>query len=288
MAHTFYTPSRWIEQPVRITMLGAGGTGGEVLYALARIAKQLAALGSPDRLHVTLIDGDVVSASNLGRQRFAECDIGHSKAHVLIQRINLFFDFDWTAVHGYWTPEEPLSPPAHATDLLITCVDRAQVRVALAKAGARQYASCLWMDFGNDRHTGQCVLGHLGRPPPETTLRLPNIYDLHTELATLDDTDTPSCSAAEALQQQDLFVNALLAEAGMSVLWKLLRHGQTDTHGVLIDVREPSVEPLAIDPVAWEFYRTAKTGERPPAASAPPTRARTRAKRTPHASRRRR
>ena len=257
MAHTFYTPSHWIERPVRIVMLGAGGTGGEVLYALARIAKQLAALGSPDRLQVTLIDGDAVSPSNLGRQRFAECDIGHSKAHVLIQRINLFFDFDWKAVHGYWSRETPHGLHWHEIDLLITCVDRAPVRVAIAREGTRCASMGLWMDFGNGRHTGQCVLGHLHERSDDTTLHLPNVCDLYPELATLEDADTPSCSAAEALHQQDLFVNALLAEAGMSVLWKLLRHGQTDSHGVLINVREPSVDPLRIDPAAWAFFKAA-------------------------------
>lgn len=257
MAQTFYTPSDWIERPIRIVMLGAGGTGGEVLYALARIAKQLHALGCPDRLHVTLIDGEVVSASNLGRQRFAECDIGHSKARVLIQRINLFFNFDWTAVHGEWTPNQSPQLDWHQIDLLISCVDRAPVRVALAREGARHAPKLLWMDFGNGRHTGQCVLGHLGNASKHTALHLPNVCDLYPELATLDDTDRPSCSAAEALHHQDLFVNALLAEAGVSLLWKLLRHGQTDSHGVLIDVREPSVEPLWIDPAAWAFFKAA-------------------------------
>ena len=45
---------------------------------------------------------------------------------------------------------------------------------------------------------------------------------------------------------------------GGEVLWKLLRHGSTQTHGTLIDVPEPSVEPLWIDPAAWAFYAAAR------------------------------
>jgi PRTRC genetic system ThiF family protein len=253
MPQTFHTPSRWIDQRVNIVLLGAGGTGGEVLYALARTHKTLLALGHPGGLHVTLLDGDHVSIANIGRQRFAECDIGHSKAHVLIQRLNLFFGFDWDAIHAYWSPDEWRAPHWNSADLIISCVDRAKVRVALARAG-RHFPTLLWMDFGNGAHLGQCVLGHFGHPAEPSQLHLPNVFDLNPELATLDDTDTPSCSAVEALHQQDLFVNPLLAEAGVAILWKLLRHGGTDSHGVLIDARVPSVDPLLIGADHWASF----------------------------------
>lgn len=282
MPHTFYTPKDWIGNCLRILLLGAGGTGGEVLYALARIHTLLLAVGNRYGLHVTLMDGDRVSASNIGRQRFAACDIRYFKSDVLIHRLNLFFGFNWQSIPAYWSPRSKAVSSFHKFNLIITCVDRAKVRVALARAGARHPGSLLWMDFGNDQHTGQCVLGHLGAPDEPLPLRLPHVYDLDPRLASVNDDDAPSCSAAEAIRQQDLFVNPLLAESGLGILWNLLRHGRTNTQGVLVDAREPSVVPLYIDPVVWASYGyTPKSAVQAPASpSKAPTRRRVRAQPT--------
>jgi PRTRC genetic system ThiF family protein len=281
MPETFHTPTEWIERRLHILQIGAGRTGGEVSYALARVHKLLVALGHPGGLHVTLVDGDHVSPANVGTQRFAECDIGFSKAVVLVQRINMFFMLDWKAMPVFWSPESAKLPELGQFDLLITCVDRAQTRVELARAGKHHVPPLLWMDFGNGQYTGQCVLGHLGQREAATSLPLPNIVDLYPELTTLDDSDTPSCSAAAAVRQQDLFVNPLLAEAGVSLLWKLLRHGGSNSHGVLVDVREPSIDPMWIDPTAWAFYSTARPTPPTPHHVQPSTRPRSRRCRPP-------
>lgn len=214
----------------------------------------LLALGHPAGLHITLMDGDDVAEPNLGRQRFFASDLTHNKATVLIHRLNLAFGLDWIARPCYWTPRcEDVS--LYRFDLLVSCVDRASVRVALARNGANLPRPILWMDFGNGSHTGQCILGHLGQRMPDTEVRLPNVLDLFPELKTLKDDAQPSCSSAEALRQQDLFTNPLLAEAGVSLLWRLLRTGQLDAHGVLVDVQIPSVTPLTIDSDVWSLFR---------------------------------
>jgi PRTRC genetic system ThiF family protein len=253
MPQSFCTPSHWFERGIRILLLGAGGTGGEVLYALARTHTMLRDLGHhPAGFLVTVMDGDCVSSANIGRQRFYRCDVAHNKAKVLVQRHNLAFMLNWRAIDRHWSREdgEALSDQV---DLLITCVDRASVRVAIARSAAASQPALLWMDCGNGQYNGQCVLGHLGRTHPNT-LHLPNVFDLYPELAHLNDEATPSCSSEEAIQQQDLFVNPLVADAAVSLIWKLLRTGRTDTHGALVDARGPCVTPLAIDPQAWQFY----------------------------------
>ncbi len=254
MRQTFYAPGRLVEDRVRVLLLGAGGTGGEVLDALVRMHLALVQLGHAGGLHVTLMDGDVVSAANVGRQRFGVSDVGHPKALVLMHRYNLFFRLDWHAIPAYWTSEDRYAETAlNRVDLLVSCVDRAAVRVALARQGARSNPNALWADFGNGATTGQFVLGHLAAELPDS-LRLPNVVDLFSELESVDDAEEPSCSLAEALRQQDLFVNRLLADAGVAILWNLLRHGRIDTHGAFIDVRRPTVQPLAIDPEVWAFF----------------------------------
>lgn len=240
-------------QRIQILLLGAGGTGGEVLYALARMHTMMLALGHPAGLHVTLMDGDHVAEPNLGRQRFFACDLTHNKANVLIHRFNLAFGLDWTAIPRDWSPREDVH--LGQFDLLVSCVDRASVRVALARNGANLFHPILWMDFGNGTHTGQCILGHLGESMHDPDVRLPNVLELFPELKTVQDDAQPSCSSAEALRQQDLFTNPLLAEAGVSLLWRLLRTGQLDAHGVLVDLRIPSVTPLMIDTDVWSLFR---------------------------------
>ena len=260
MNQIFQAPDDWQTRRIRILLLGAGGTGGEVSYALARIHMLLVNLGHPGGLRVTLMDGDHVAAPNIGRQRFFPCDLSHNKACVLIHRLNLGFGLDWRACQYHWAPPapnaHPKTPMALADyDLVVSCVDRASVRVALAHTGQTLSSAILWMDFGNGRYTGQCILGHLGGAPlPSDSLRLPNVFDLYPELETVDDDAAPSCSSRQAIRQQDLFTNPLLAEAGVSLLWRLLHTGELDVHGVRVDAHGPSVSGILIDPDLWAFY----------------------------------
>ena len=61
--------------PVKVNLIGAGGTGSQVLTALARMNHALTELGHAG-LHITLWDDDIVTEANLGRQLFADCELG--------------------------------------------------------------------------------------------------------------------------------------------------------------------------------------------------------------------
>lgn len=82
---------------VTVNLVGAGGTGSQVLSALARMDYALYKLGHPG-LYVRVYDDDVVTDANIGRQLFRGADIGQNKANVLVTRINTFFGVDWEAV----------------------------------------------------------------------------------------------------------------------------------------------------------------------------------------------
>ncbi len=58
--------------------------------------------------------------------------------------------------------------------------------------------------------------------------------------------DTPSCSLAEALEKQDLFINATLAQMGCSLLWNLFRNGLTDIRGFFLNLKDFRTQPLKI------------------------------------------
>lgn len=87
--------------PVTVNVIGAGGTGSQVITSLARMDLALRRLGHPG-LFVRVYDPDRVSESNIGRQLFSEADLGLNKAQCLITRINRFFGNDWTAIPQYY------------------------------------------------------------------------------------------------------------------------------------------------------------------------------------------
>ena len=65
--------------PVTVFVIGAGGTGSQVVTCLARMGMALQALGHPG-LHVTVFDPDTVTGANIGRQLFSEAETGLNKA----------------------------------------------------------------------------------------------------------------------------------------------------------------------------------------------------------------
>ena len=68
--------------PVTVFVIGAGGTGSQVVTGLARMGMALQALGHPG-LHVTVFDPDTVTEANIGRQLFSEAETGLNKACLL-------------------------------------------------------------------------------------------------------------------------------------------------------------------------------------------------------------
>lgn len=252
------------QHPVTVSLIGAGGTGSQMLTCLARMSHAMLALDYPG-LHVTVYDDDNVSEANLGRQLFAECEIGLNKGVALINRINRFFGTNWKAVPKRFE-EDTLErmPDGGATNLFISCVDTAKARFSIAEIlrgyerGNRTYRrnnALYWMDLGNSRETGQVLLstiGALAQPKAERYRpegNLPFVTDtFRTLLEVADTTDnTPSCSLAEALTRQDLFINSTLANMGVSLLWQLFREGLIVNRGFFMNLHDFRVQPIKVE-----------------------------------------
>ncbi|MBQ7152545.1 MAG: ThiF family adenylyltransferase, partial [Clostridia bacterium] len=77
------------ERPVKVVMLGAGGTGGHIAPHLYRL---LYALDRPVRF--IICDGDIVEEKNLVRQNFIPADLGENKARVLAERYSAVFGME--------------------------------------------------------------------------------------------------------------------------------------------------------------------------------------------------
>ena len=56
----------------------------------------------------------------------------------------------------------------------------------------------------------------------------------------------PSCSLAEALRKQDLFINSMLAQIGCDILWRMFREGRTFYRGAYLNLDTLRVNPIPV------------------------------------------
>lgn len=56
----------------------------------------------------------------------------------------------------------------------------------------------------------------------------------------------PSCSLAEALSKQDLFINSTLAQLGYNILWKMFRNGMIEHQGLFLNLETLKVNPIGV------------------------------------------
>ena len=247
--------------PISVNLIGAGGTGSQILTALARMNHALTELNHAG-LSVRLWDDDVITEANLGRQLFAESELGLHKSVALINRINRFFGTNWKADTVKFEKDRFGRLPENAkATITITCVDNVQTRFNVAEIlkekvnyGSYRDEPKYWMDFGNNQHTGQVFLSTVGaiRQPKsekyETVANLPFVTDEFGELLKHSETedDTPSCSLAEALEKQDLYINSVLAQMGSSLFWNLFRNGLTENRGFFLNLKNFHSQPIKL------------------------------------------
>jgi PRTRC genetic system ThiF family protein len=243
-------PSLLLEKTVRITVVGCGGTGSTVASGLPYLHQAMLALGHPGGLDVTLVDGDRISRINCVRQPFSESEIGLHKATVLATRINLFWGLGWKGQPEFldegWREE---------SDILIGCVDSRKARNMILGSQA-YWNSHYWLDLGNNASTGQFILGQPENGKNKRChMRLPTVAELFPEIVNpkLDKKDKlPSCSAFEALQRQEPFINQTLAYHALALLARLFRFGRLSHHGGFINLSTGHMSPLPVDPSVWK------------------------------------
>lgn len=240
--------------PISVNLIGVGGTGSSFLTALARINKSLITLGHPG-LQVVAHDPDQVEEANLGRQLFSDAELGMNKAVALINRANRVFGTAWKA-----SPKK-FDRNSGGAILTVTCVDNVAARLEVANnlkehASSSRYSNTplYWMDCGNGLDSGQVLLatvGKLKQPASKkfkTQGKLPMVTEEFGKL--LQDSevssDIPSCSLAEALEKQDLFINTNIANIGASLLWTMFRKGMIRHRGFFINLADFRMQPIKI------------------------------------------
>lgn len=241
--------------PITVNLIGCGGTGSQVLTCLARMHVSLLALGHTG-LQVNVFDDDTVTEANKGRQLFADAEIGMYKAVALVNRVNRFFGTNWKAV-----PRRYGKGKQQPAMLTLSCVDNVAARFEIAEELQQQATTSqsqlnrplYWCDYGNRQYTGQVVLstiGELEQPQSKKFRTVENLPMVTEEFIILldeaDRDDTPSCSMAEALSKQDLYINSTLAQMGASLLWRLFRDGMVTERGFFLNLKQYRSQPLPV------------------------------------------
>lgn len=233
---------------VSIHVVGAGGTGSAMIGKLVKLALVASALGQS--WGVTVWDGDTVSPANVGRQDFGPADVGRKKADVLVNRVNLSRGLRWRSLPEAFSRHNAQDRYTffNGITILVGCVDTSASRREL-QAVFETLDDCIWVDCGNSKDSGQVVLGARldGRKI------VPSTADLFSEiLEDVNDVDaTPSCSVADAIARQDPMINEMMAVSAANLLWRVLRFGALDHHGVFVDAAGGVTSPIPVDPDYW-------------------------------------
>lgn len=248
--------------PIPVNVIGAGGTGSKMMTSLMEINHSLIELGHAG-LQVYLWDDDMVTSANIGRQRFAESERGLHKSVAVINRINRWSGFNWKAETQRFERDLKGNIPANSSaTIYISCTDNVKSRfeiAAILRKLKKQSQYCrdiptYWLDFGNSKFSGQVLLSTIGKieqPRSKKFLplaELPFITDEYKDLLleSEETDDTPSCSLAESLEKQDLFINSTLAQMGGSLLFNLFRNGMTENKGFFLNLKDFRSQPIKV------------------------------------------
>ena len=223
------------ERPVKIVMLGAGGTGGHIAPHIYRL---LYALDRPARF--IICDGDIVEQKNLVRQNFSEADLGRNKARVLAERYSRVFGIETEYVPNFVETVDALMELIRPLDwkrdqyewktvkemvVLIGAVDNNRSRQVCHKAFS-QSKELVYIDSGNGEFSGQVVCGvrRNGR-----TVQKP-VGSVYPELMRDKGDKFPtelSCAEAAQSDPQSMAANITAATAVVDMVYNILTHGES-------------------------------------------------------------
>jgi PRTRC genetic system ThiF family protein len=244
--------------PIRVNLIGSGGTGSHMLTALSVINESLIELNHPG-LMVYLFDGDKIEGANKGRLLFSKREIGLYKSVVFINRVNRHFGTCWKAFTEEFNGDTDMN--LVKAEFTISCVDSVPARFEIAKvlkkaSGSYGYLGrpCYWMDFGNSRDSGQVFLSTVKPLKQPDSKRfdmvgeLPMVTDEFRDLllGSTEGAQLPSCSLFDALGKQNLFINSSLVQMGASLLWELFREGFISNRGFFLNLKNLQSQPVAI------------------------------------------
>lgn len=239
-----------LDKPVKIIMLGAGGTGGHIAPNLYRLLYSL-----ERSVKVIIADGDIVEEKNLVRQNFISADLGRNKAQVLAERYATAFGMEVQYIPEFIENEDKLtelvkpdtyqpSPYSYqrleGLSILIGAVDNNRSR-QLCHQVFTKVDNLIYLDSGNGEFTGQVVCGirrkgqtyykPIGEVYPDV---LEDMDKFPTEL---------SCAEAALSAPQSIVANIMAATAVVSYLYNILVLGSIETRSITFSTRSVNLKP---------------------------------------------
>ena len=238
--------------PVKIVMLGAGGTGGHIAPHLYRLLHAL-----NRKVSIIIADGDIVEQKNIVRQNFISADLGRNKAQVLAERYASAFGMEVSYIPEFIETEYRLTqfvcsdfgldynyypyPKIDGITILIGAVDNNRSR-QLCHEVFKKSANLIYIDSGNGEFTGQVVCGirRNGR-----TYYKP-IGDVFPDILTATDKFPTELSCAEAAVSapQSIVANIMAATAVISYLYNILILGSIDVRSVTFSTKTVNLRPV--------------------------------------------
>lgn len=138
-----------------LVIVGLGGTGAKVAARVGSLLYAMKENGISIPSKVLIIDPDTVEERNVGRQIFLHGDVGEYKAVAVMRYLNAAFGLSTTAITA------PVSRRwLYNASMILGCVDNAAARRVIHEYMVKSNGpSCVWIDAGNDRESGQVILG---------------------------------------------------------------------------------------------------------------------------------
>jgi PRTRC genetic system ThiF family protein len=209
----------------RIMLVGTGGTGSTLALFLAGLAYHARQKGI--QVELTLVDHDLVEMKNCGRQAVslqAALAGGVPKVADLALRLNAAYGLDIVAWPRQYEAEMVRSwfnytaAGNSQTHLMIGCVDSHLGRREIAKT-VSAFDGRIWaLDCGNERYSGQVLIGNVTDVSRIQLDRLglctglPSPYLQEPDLLEPDpDEQSQSCAEMALAETQSLMVNRMAA-----------------------------------------------------------------------------
>jgi hypothetical protein len=214
-------PYQYGRQPLKVCVVGCGGTGGFVAEGLCRLLE--------DDVVLLLVDHDHVEEHNLVRQNFYKNELGMLKSEALARRLCTKY---YRRI-AYLT--SPISMLDAMPEIIIGCVDNGLARrdiedkiIAKCNPPISLYRGW-WVDAGNGRNFGQVVIGNCPSEHVKKTFEtrtevcygLPLPTEQRPDLL-LELTPAPACAEAVARDEQSPTINQVMGALVLEVVRRIL------------------------------------------------------------------
>lgn len=234
LAHDFKPlTEREFKKKFVFIIVGLGGTGGYVIRDLSRFAYSVLRRDEEYDLKIVCVDPDEVEEKNLLRQNFMPNDLGKNKAEVMAAKHARAFGLEISSLGDLMTRStlESITSQFHDyVPVIIGCVDNNKARREIDKFVSKTRKACYWIDSGNERTTGQVVMGSSNGIPTVTKL-FPEVLE-----ESADSVSEISCAERLMQDEQNIFVNISAATHVLNMCRKIVLNETGPVHGVKFNI----------------------------------------------------